>query len=189
VAAAIAAGSLDAMHTFRRLTPSGSMIVAVIALVVAMSGSAVAASLITTTQIKNGTIQTKDISKKARSALTGKPGPAGHAGPKGDAGAPGLPGKDGTNGVTNVAVRKGETVILAHATGIAFAHCNPGEKAIGGGGQFLVTNTGAEWIQRTGPANGTQVAAEGSTPDSWFVRGFNNEDTKQTIGAFAVCAS
>jgi hypothetical protein len=34
------------------------MIVAVIALVVAMSRSAVAASLITTKQIKNGTIQT-----------------------------------------------------------------------------------------------------------------------------------
>ena len=165
------------------------MIVAVVALVVAMSGSALAASLVTSTQIKNGTIQTKDISKKTRSALSGKVGPTGPAGPKGDAGAPGLPGKDGTNGVTNVAVRRGEALVLAHTTGIAFAHCNPGEKAIGGGGQFLVSDTGNEWIQRTAPANGTQVATEGSTPDSWFARGFNAEDAKQTITAFAVCVS
>ena len=49
----------------------------VIALVVAMSGTAAAASLITGKQIKNGTIQTHDISKTARAKLAGKAEPAG----------------------------------------------------------------------------------------------------------------
>jgi len=168
------------------------MIVAVLALLLAMSGSAVAGSLITSKQIKNGTIQTKDISKKARTALTARasslPGPQGPAGPVGPKGATGAPGQDGANGVTNIAVRKGDGVVAAVSSGIAFAHCNPGEKAIAGGGQFQDIS-GKEWIQRTGPANGTQVAAVGSTPDSWFVRGVNGLATSQTITAFVVCAS
>ena len=43
--------------------------------------------------------------------------------------------------------------------------------------------------QRTAPANGAQIAAEGSTPDSWFARGFNDEATAQTLTSFAICAS
>jgi hypothetical protein len=86
--------------------PSGSMVVAIIALVLAMGGSAVAASLITSKQIKDGTIQTKDISKKARNALKGQRGPAGltgatgPAGPAGPAGAAGAKGDKGDKGDT-----------------------------------------------------------------------------------------
>jgi hypothetical protein len=70
-------------------TPSGAMAVALLALLMALSGSAVAASPITSKQIKNGTIQTEDVSKKARKALaakasTGLPGPQRPQGPKGD---------------------------------------------------------------------------------------------------------
>jgi hypothetical protein len=80
------------------------MVVALLALVMATTGSAVAASLITSKQIKDGTIQTKDISKKARKALKGNrgaQGPAGAAGPqgpKGDAGAAGAAGAKGDKG-------------------------------------------------------------------------------------------
>jgi len=82
------------MRRFRRFRPSGSMLVATLALVMATTGSAVAASLITTKQIKNGTIQTKDISKKARKALKGQrglqgvQGVQGVQGDKGDRGDP-----------------------------------------------------------------------------------------------------
>jgi hypothetical protein len=41
----------------RHFRPSGSMLVALLALVLAMTGSAVAASLITSKQIKDGTIR------------------------------------------------------------------------------------------------------------------------------------
>jgi Collagen triple helix repeat (20 copies) len=86
------------MSPLRRFRPSGSMVVALIALVVATTGSAVAASLITSAQIKNGTIQTKDISKKALKALKGKQGATGAAGAAGAAGPAGAQGPRGAQG-------------------------------------------------------------------------------------------
>ena len=68
------------------------MLVGLIALVVAMSGSAAAASLITGKQIKDGTIQRVDLSKKAKASLKGPQGPQGPQGaqgPKGEVGDPG----------------------------------------------------------------------------------------------------
>jgi hypothetical protein len=83
------------------------MLVALLALVMATTGSAVAASLITGKQIKDGTIQTADISKKAQKTLKGKPGSRGlqglqgvqgQKGDKGDAGAAGAAGATGDKG-------------------------------------------------------------------------------------------
>src|SRR3954469_5338453 len=94
------------MSRLRHLKPSGSMLVALVALVMATTGSAVAASLITTKQIKDGTITTKDINKKAIKSLKGKTGPTGPQGatgpqgPKGDAGAAGGKGDKGDKGAT-----------------------------------------------------------------------------------------
>lgn len=89
---------------FRR--PSGSMVVAITALVLAMGGSAVAASVITSKQIKDGTIQTKDLSKKALKALKGKKGAKGATGAAGAAGPQGPQGPQGAQGVQGV---KGDT--------------------------------------------------------------------------------
>jgi hypothetical protein len=74
------------------------MMVALLALVLAMGGSAVAASLITSKQIKDGTIQLRDLSKSARAGLEGARGPQGAPGPAGAAGAPGAPGARGQDG-------------------------------------------------------------------------------------------
>jgi hypothetical protein len=86
------------MNRLRRLRPTPAIFVALIALVLAMGGSAIAASLITSKQIKDGTIQTKDISKKALKSLRGKRGPAGAAGAAGTAGAAGAKGDKGDAG-------------------------------------------------------------------------------------------
>lgn len=70
----------------------GLLVAAAVLVVVAMSGSAVAASLITSKQIADGTIKLKDINKKTRAKLKGESGPQGPQGvqgPKGDQGAPG----------------------------------------------------------------------------------------------------
>src|SRR4030088_2003636 len=83
------------MSRLRRFRPSGSMLVALLALVMATTGSAVAASLITSAQIKDGTIQTRDISKKAQAALKGN---AGAAGAQGSQGPQGLKGDKGDKG-------------------------------------------------------------------------------------------
>ena len=62
----------------RRLSPG--LIVAVIALIAALSGSAIAASAITGSQIKDGTIGVSDLSKKAVAKLHGARGQRGQAG-------------------------------------------------------------------------------------------------------------
>jgi hypothetical protein len=86
------------MSRLRRYRPSGSMLVALLAFVIATTGSAVAASLITSAQIKDGTIQTKDISKKAQTALKGKRGAAGARGLQGSKGDTGPKGDQGLTG-------------------------------------------------------------------------------------------
>jgi hypothetical protein len=110
----------------RRFTPA--MVVAMIALAVALSGTAVAGTtkLITGGQIANGTIKLADIHASAKSALKGKNGATGAQGPvgaqgaqgargpvgpqgatgaKGDTGASGAPGKDGKDGLSGLVTR------------------------------------------------------------------------------------
>ena len=87
----------------RRFTPG--LVVAMIALAVALSGSAMAAGLVTTTQIKDGTIRLIDLHPGAKSALQGQRAPAGPQGttgaqgPQGAAGARGATGPQGPQGV------------------------------------------------------------------------------------------
>ena len=78
--------------------------IGLLALFLALDGPATAAKagrLITSKQIKDGTIQTKDISTTARNALRGQEGetgPAGPAGPQGEAGPAGPQGEPGPAG-------------------------------------------------------------------------------------------
>lgn len=78
--------------------PSAGLVVSMVAVVLAGTGSAVAASAITSAQIKDGTIQAKDISAKAKKSLKGKAGPAGPAGAGGTKGADGAKGATGATG-------------------------------------------------------------------------------------------
>jgi hypothetical protein len=88
------------------------MVIAIAAFVLATTGSAVAATLITSKQIKDGTIQTRDLSKQARTSLKGSAGAIGAsgapgaAGPKGDVGPQGPKGDQGANGEAGA---KGDT--------------------------------------------------------------------------------
>ncbi len=82
----------------RRFTPA--MIVAMIALAVALSGTAVAGTtkLITGSQIANGTIKLVDIHSSAKTALKGQSGATGAQGPMGSQGAQGPVGPQGATG-------------------------------------------------------------------------------------------
>jgi hypothetical protein len=152
-----------------RFKPSGSMFVALIALVMAMGGSAVAASLITSKQIKDGTIQTTDISKRALKALKGKTGakgatgaagPAGPAGPAGAAGAQGAKGDKGDKGDQGdpgpllSTLPSGKTLV--------------GEYNIGGdvatAGHFLYANLSFQFPLASAPT-GHIILADASTTD------------------------
>ena len=101
---------LNSTSTRRPRRPSPAFVIALVALIVATSGTAVAASgvLITSTkQIKNGAVSSADLSPTARKALSAKPGPigatgatgaTGAVGATGPAGKTGAAGKDGQNG-------------------------------------------------------------------------------------------
>ena len=65
-------------------------------MVIASAGTATAAKLITSKDIKDGTIKAKDLSPALRARL-GVPGPAGAQGPKGD---PGPKGDQGAAGIS-----------------------------------------------------------------------------------------
>lgn len=87
-----------------------ALIAAIVAAVVAAASGTAATLVVTSKNIKNGTIQTVDISAKAKRALKGNRGPRGFRGlagpqgvqgPPGTAGMPGTPGTPGPPGLTN----------------------------------------------------------------------------------------
>jgi hypothetical protein len=96
------------MSSIMKGRPSPALVVAIVALFVAFSGTATAALVMTGKNIKNGTITGKDVknrtldtkklSIKAVTSLSGQHGPAGPQGPKGDTGATGPRGQKGDTG-------------------------------------------------------------------------------------------
>ena len=88
--------------------PGGSMIVAIVALVVATAGGAYAASKIdgknlvrnsvASSKIENKTLKGKDFSNQAKRSLKGDRGPRGERGARGPQGAPGDTGPQGPAG-------------------------------------------------------------------------------------------
>jgi hypothetical protein len=123
--------------------PSAGLIVGIIALIVALSGTAVASSLITSAQIKNGTIQLKDLSTKARKALTGRTGARGATGAAGERGAQGLQGLQGLQGIQGPKGDPGTSIFDASI---------PSGKTIKGvwGGLFTSAGPGTVFSPRIG---------------------------------------
>ncbi len=77
-------------HLTRRHFGSGAKLaLAMMVMALIAAGTATAARLITSAKIKNGTIQLRDVSKKARTALKGRTGPRGLQGPQGAQGSQG----------------------------------------------------------------------------------------------------
>ena len=93
-----------------RFRPSPGTVIACIALVVACTGTATAATLITGKQIQNNSVTTKDVKNKSLRAgdfrpgtlLRGPAGPAGATGPQGPQGAQGATGAAGLSGLEKI---------------------------------------------------------------------------------------
>jgi hypothetical protein len=129
----------------KRFSPS--MIVALVALFVALSGTAVASGLMSGTQIRNHTIGAAKLTPNAITFLRGNTGPQGTVGPVGSVGPAG--GFD----ISKVTYVQGPVADLAPGQVASyFATCPSGTKVIAGGGYTSlavvggsITNDGLSW--------------------------------------------
>jgi hypothetical protein len=94
-----------------------ALIAAVVAAVVAAASGTAATIVVTSKNIKNGTIQTVDISAKAKKALKGNRGPRGLRGRQGlqgalgPQGAPGAQGAPGPRGPSTAVVGRRDVIV------------------------------------------------------------------------------
>lgn len=99
-----------------------ALIAAVVAAVVAAASGTAATIVVTSKQIKNGTIQSVDISAKAKRALKGNRGPRGFRGLGGFQGVQGAPGVAGAAGPQGPAGPPGHLATLDQVQGLP---CSP----------------------------------------------------------------
>jgi Collagen triple helix repeat (20 copies) len=85
-----------------------TLVAAIVAAVVAAASGTAATIVVTSKNIKNGTIQTVDISAKAKRALKGNRGPRGLRGLAGAQGAQGIQGLQGPPGAAGAPGAKGD---------------------------------------------------------------------------------
>ena len=176
----------------RRLRlPSPALLVAFAALFVASSGTAVAAKLITGKQVannsiasvdvKNGSLQNKDLSAKARAALTGATGPQGAQGAQGPAGPAGPKGADGAPGISGREVVVETSVTNSDAEKTALASCPDGKRVIGGGANVFPNDVDDVVVREAFPSSATGFYVEaqeiGAVADNW------------QVAAYAICAT
>jgi hypothetical protein len=191
---------LESTRRRRLRLPSPALIVAFVALFVAGSGTAVAAKLITGTEIarntvtganvKNGSLQPKDLSAKARAALrgatgaqgvAGPAGPAGPAAPKGADGAPGAPGADGAPGISGREIVVEQSATNSDTEKTALATCPAGKQVIGGGANVFPNDTDDVVVREAFPSSATGFYVEAqeiaAVAGNW------------QVAAYAICAT
>src|SRR5690348_4225077 len=162
---------------------SPGTVLGVIAVMLAMTGSAVAAAKITGAQIKDGTVTGKDIkndsltlsdlSAGAVNDLAGTPGPAGPQGPAGPPGAT-VQASPQTSKLTRVQVTYAS---LGNSFSGGAATCPNGSRVVSGGFLHDVPDAG-EVFASGGAADGT----------SWIVGAYNYGTTSGTLTVFAYCS-
>jgi hypothetical protein len=170
--------------------------IALLALCLALGGTAVAASTITGRLVKDNSLTGRDVRNRSltradfHGALRGSPGPRGPAGAAGERGPTGLTGAPGAPGATNVTVRIGSPVNFDAANpGNVSAACAAGERAVGGGvnvaGEPDGNVTGNSQVVESYPT----PATAGATPSGWagaVTRGIPGTDS---ASAYVICAA
>jgi hypothetical protein len=163
--------------------------VGLLALFIAMSGTAYAASLprnsVGTAQLKKNAVTSAKVKDHSLLRKDFKAGqlPSGPQGPRGLTGATGPQGTPGRNGATNVIIRTSPPRDVAPGdTAGALVDCQGGEYAVGGGGLAGDIATLVSSVPMAAPG--------GTQPIAWTV-GYRNDDPTltDTVRAYAVCAS
>jgi hypothetical protein len=153
--------------------------IAVLGLVLALGigGTATAAKLITSKDIKNGTIKTADLSKSAKRSLKGNSGLRGATGAQGPQGAQGAQGPAGPSVVgQSVVVSSPQVLFGDEIVQMAVAFCPPGHRVVSGGGASI---------------SDEQIAVTRPTDDrsGWGVIGVDlYEGASDYVQATAICA-
>jgi hypothetical protein len=158
-----------------------ALIAAVVAAIVAAASSTAATIVVTSKNIKNGTIKTIDISAGAKRALKGNRGPRGFPGARGSQGAQGPPGPQGLQGIQRLVSVSATKAIAANTIDSVVATCPAGMTAVSGG-FGLALGTGD-------PSLGTPtVLSSGSVTTGWSVSIDTNESNPPTLTATAHCS-
>jgi Collagen triple helix repeat (20 copies) len=176
-----------------------ALMAAIVATIVAATGATAATLVVTSKNIKNGTIQTVDISAKAKAALKGNRGPRGSTGatgaqgltgatgPKGDRGElgpQGPPGPPGLDGITYTYTYAEPVNTTAGNVTTKRVECDPGEIATGGG--YLVGIN--PFFDVYGSYPGYPDLQTDEFPTGWTVILKNNWTGDIAIRVFVVCA-
>src|SRR3954451_25114593 len=161
----------------KRLTPG--LVLGVLALVIALTGSAVGASLITGKQIKNSSITGKDVKNKSLTKSDFRGSVRGPRGLTGAQGPPGATGPPGPSAGSNLTDNFGPGPIAAGAVDGATLPCPDGQKIVSGGFEYTAPD-----------GKGRIVVSEATeTLYGWVVVLDNSESTEPaTLGADALCA-
>jgi hypothetical protein len=135
-----------------------AIIAAIIATLVAAT-SATAAFVVTSRNIKNGTIQMVDISAKAKRALKGNRGPVGPRGAQGPVGAQGTAGAQGPPGVQQLVEVTSTITIGPGGIDSTTAMCPPGTGIVSGGATFIAAD-GEIFFDRRFAGSGWSVGGD-----------------------------
>jgi hypothetical protein len=153
--------------------------IALLALFVALGGTTYAASTgligkntVASPQVVNGSLQTKDLSKKARKALKGNRGLRGLRGPKGATGATGATGAQGPQGVKGD-IGPSETRQNFVVGNLALSNSAASKTTITtltlpGPADYLINATGMVFSSVSGDKAGIELARDGAAVGSYF---------------------
>jgi hypothetical protein len=150
------------------------MAVALLALFVALSGTAVAASryiITSSSQIKPGAVALRNISASARASLRGAQGPQ---------------GPPGQNALANAHVITQSQNVPPNQYFFFYLVCPSGERAIGGG----ANSTSAQAVINSSyptDANGNGVG-NGAVAAAWRTQVLNLSGGQLTVTYYAICA-
>jgi len=137
---------------------------AIVAVLAMASTAAATRALVTSKDIKNGTIQPVDLSAAAKKATRGKAGPQGPVGPT---------GAQGPAGFATVTDANNSILVQPGLSGSTIASCSTG-KAIGGGYDASSSTISV-------------YSSMPSGPNGWQVRGYNSGSVAQVLYAWVVC--
>ena len=155
-------------------------IIAAIVATLVSAASATAAFVVTSANIKNGTIQLVDLNGKTKQALKGKRGPRGFEGPVGDQGPSGVPGPPSQSPRLTQAYSDRAT---AQPGSFAFVNavCPQGTEVVGGG--HATENVGTAKLM---PSNAYPIGM-GDGRSAWYVVMHNDGSQPEEFWAVAYC--